>query len=80
MFTIWAAEYVKAENRLGSLEPGKLTDLVVLDRDYFSIPVEEFAKIRAVLTLVGGKVAYRHTSLPLPEAAPLPASTGKGKG
>jgi predicted amidohydrolase YtcJ len=68
MFTIWAAEYMKAENRLGSLEPGKLADLVVLDRDYFSIPVEEFAKIRAVLTLVGGKVAYQHPSLPLPEA------------
>jgi predicted amidohydrolase YtcJ len=80
MFTIWAAEYVKAENRLGSLEPGKLADLVVLDRDYFSIPVEEFAKIRAVLTLVGGKVAYQHPSLALPESAPVPSSTGKSKG
>jgi predicted amidohydrolase YtcJ len=68
MYTIWAAEYVRAENRLGSLEPGKLADLVVLDRDYFSVPLEEFPKIRAILTLVGGKVAYQHPSLPLPEA------------
>jgi predicted amidohydrolase YtcJ len=80
MFTIWAAEYVKAENRLGSLEPGKLADLVVLDRDYFSIPVEEFAKIRAVLTLVGGKVAYQNPSSGLTESAPVPASKEKVKG
>jgi predicted amidohydrolase YtcJ len=65
MFTIWAAEYLKAENRLGSLEPGKLADLVVLDRDYFTVPLEEFPKIRTLLTLVGGEVAYRHPSLPL---------------
>jgi predicted amidohydrolase YtcJ len=74
MYTIWAAEYVKAENRLGSLEPGKMADLVVLDRDYFSIPLTEFPKIRALLTLVGGKVAYQHSSLPLPDS-----SKGKGK-
>src|SRR5919109_774209 len=80
MFTIWAAEYVKAENRLGSLEPHKHADLVVLDRDYFSIPLEEFPKIRVLLTLVGGKVAYQNPSSGLTESAPVPASKEKVKG
>ena len=42
----------------GSLEPNKLADLAVLDRDYMAIPVEDIAKIQSVLTLVGGKVVY----------------------
>ena len=42
----------------GSLEPNKLADLAVLDSDYMAIPVEDIAKIRSVLTLVGGKVVY----------------------
>ena len=59
MYTIWAADYVGRPDRLGSLEPGKLADLVVLDKDFMAIPNEEFHTVRAVLTMVGGKVAYR---------------------
>lgn len=58
MYTIWAADYVGREDRLGSLEPGKFADFVVLDRDYMTIPYEEFSEINALLTMVGGKVVY----------------------
>ena len=38
MITIWAAEYVLKPDKLGSIEKGKLADLVVLDKDFLAIP------------------------------------------
>ena len=58
MATRWAAEYVLREDKIGSLEPGKWADIVILDRDYFTVPDEEIAKTRGVFTMVGGKVVY----------------------
>jgi predicted amidohydrolase YtcJ len=46
------------ENRLGSLEVGKQADLVVLDRDYLSVPAAEIKDLRSTLTMVGGRVVY----------------------
>ena len=50
--------HLRMEDRLGTIEPGKLADLVVLDRDYFSVPDIEIKKIRPVLTVVDGKVVH----------------------
>ena len=46
------------ENDLGSIQPGKLADLVVLDRDYLTVPADEIKDIRPVLTMVGGRIVY----------------------
>jgi predicted amidohydrolase YtcJ len=46
------------EDRIGSLEPGKLADLTVLDRDYFSVSDADIKKIRSVLTIVDGKIVH----------------------
>ncbi len=46
------------EETKGSIEPGKLADLVVLDRDILTIPVDEIKSARVLLTMVGGKVVY----------------------
>lgn len=43
---------------LGTLEPGKYADLVVLDRDYLTIPAEELKLIRPILTMIGGEIVY----------------------
>jgi predicted amidohydrolase YtcJ len=59
MSTIWAAEYVLGQDKLGSLERGKLGDLLVLDRDYFSVPEQEIRKIKPLLTIVGGKIVHQ---------------------
>ncbi len=47
------------ENELGSIEKGKLADLVVLDRDYMTIPAEQIKDIKPLLTMVGGRVVFR---------------------
>jgi predicted amidohydrolase YtcJ len=58
MFTRWAAEYVLREDVLGSLQPGKWADLVVIDRDFLSIPDDEISGMKVLLTAVGGKLIY----------------------
>lgn len=57
MWTTWAPQYMMKED-IGTLEVGKLADFTVLDKDYFTIPVEEFVTIRPQMTVVGGKVQY----------------------
>ena len=56
--TINNARLLFKENSLGSLETGKLADLVVLDRDYLTVPPEQIAAIRPVLTMTGGRIAF----------------------
>ncbi len=63
MWTRWAAEYVRHPDQLGSLEEGKWSDLLVIDRDYFTIPVDDILKIRPLMTMVGGKIEALHGSL-----------------
>ena len=46
------------EKALGSLEAGKQADLVVLDRDYMTVPVADIKSIHPTLTMVGGRVVF----------------------
>lgn len=46
------------ENEKGSLEVGKLGDLILIDRDYMTCPAEEVADIRVLTTVVGGRVVF----------------------
>ena len=55
----WAAENLLRESELGSLEVGKLADFIVIDKDYFDIPVHEIHSIKTLITAVGGKILYR---------------------
>jgi predicted amidohydrolase YtcJ len=48
----------KDEHLLGSLEVGRLGDVVVLNEDYFTVPAERLKKLRSVLTVVGGAVVH----------------------
>jgi predicted amidohydrolase YtcJ len=50
--------FLREEDRLGSIEVGRLADLVVLDRDYFRVPDEELKRIRSALTVVGGQIVH----------------------
>ena len=61
--TTWGAYYVLREDVLGSLEPGKWADFMVIDRDYLKIPEDDIENIRVLMTIVGGKVAHLVPSL-----------------
>jgi predicted amidohydrolase YtcJ len=58
LFTRNNAWFLRMEDKIGSIEPGKLADLVVLDRDYFTVPDADIKKIRAALTIVNGKIVH----------------------
>jgi predicted amidohydrolase YtcJ len=56
----WNGAYVgKEENIKGSIEPGKLADMVVIDRDILTIPPEEIKDIKVLTTIVDGKIVYK---------------------
>jgi predicted amidohydrolase YtcJ len=57
-YTRGNAWYLNREDDLGSIEEGKLADLVVLDRDYFQVSDADLRKIRPILTVVDGKVVH----------------------
>ncbi len=46
------------ENSLGASQPGKLADLLVLDRDYLIIPADQIRNIKPIMTMVGGRMVY----------------------
>jgi len=55
----WGAAYaVFAEHRRGTLAPGMLADVDVLDHDLFTMPPESLATARVAETIVGGKVVF----------------------
>jgi len=62
MMTVEAAYMLHREHELGTLEPGKLADLVVLSDDPQSTDVESLANIEVLLTMVGGVIEYQHLS------------------
>jgi predicted amidohydrolase YtcJ len=47
------------EDDIGTLEAGKYADLVVLDRDYLEVPIDDVRDIKPVMTMMGGEVVYR---------------------
>lgn len=58
MYTLWAAAYSGEEDILGSIETGKLADLVILGGDYMTFPENDLDKLRILMTLVGGQVVH----------------------
>ena len=57
-YTRHNAFFVFQENNLGAIQQGKLADLVVLDRDYLTVPAEQIKNIKPVMTMVGGRVVF----------------------
>ncbi len=57
-YTINNASAEGTEDRKGSITPGKLADLVVLDRDIFEIDPRELKDVEVLMTVLGGQVVY----------------------
>ena len=58
MKTNWSAYYSMEEDKLGTIEVGKLADLVVLGGDYMTVPADEISKIPLLMTVVGGTAMF----------------------
>jgi predicted amidohydrolase YtcJ len=71
--TLWLAtaanKWITWEDDLGSIETGNHADLVVLDKDYFSVPDAQIPTIHSVLTLIEGQVKYDGGVLRIPPRA-----------
>ncbi|MGJ4803251.1 amidohydrolase [Luteimonas sp. SDU82] len=65
-YTIDVAWVNRMDDRLGSIAPGKLADLVVLDRNIFEIPAHEIGKTRVLLTLFEGRPVFGDLGLSSP--------------
>jgi predicted amidohydrolase YtcJ len=60
--TINAAYQLHQDDVTGSIEVGKLADLIVLDRNPLTVPAEEIAGTKVLETVVGGDVVYSATA------------------
>jgi len=60
-YTLNAAYALKQENQTGSIEVGKYADLIVLDKNIFTIPVTTIHDSKVILTLLAGEEVYRAT-------------------
>jgi len=58
LYTAANAWFNFEENDMGSIEAGKLADLVVLDQPYFEVSDEDLKHMRPLLTIVGGRVVH----------------------
>lgn len=69
MYTSSQGWFTKEEDTLGSIEAGKLADLVALSDDYLDpsrVPDEAIKRIKSVLTIVGGNIVYESDVLRVP--------------
>jgi predicted amidohydrolase YtcJ len=63
LYTASNGWFLREEDRLGSIEPGKLADMVVLNQDYFTVRDEDLKKIHSVMTVVGGRIVHDDKTL-----------------
>jgi len=56
--TIENAKVLWWEDKIGSIEPGKLADLAVLDKDILTCPVDDIKETKVLATLINGKIVY----------------------
>jgi len=73
--TAWGSQYLIKEDVLGSLEPGKWADFIVLDRNYLKIPEKEVEDTRVLMTVRGGQVTHLVPSLA--EEIGMPSKTAR---
>ncbi|MDH3431461.1 MAG: amidohydrolase family protein [Gammaproteobacteria bacterium] len=59
LFTRKSAEFLYAESKVGSLEPGKFADFIVVENDYLSGPDSEIKNNKVIMTVLAGETVYQ---------------------
>ncbi|WP_299590234.1 amidohydrolase [Mucilaginibacter sp.] len=72
LYTRGSAWFSNEQQKKGSIKTGQLADLVVLDRDYFTVDEEDIKSIEADLTILGGKVVYAKGAFATHNPPPIP--------
>ncbi|MCP4420149.1 MAG: amidohydrolase family protein, partial [Chloroflexi bacterium] len=65
MMTLDVAYLLHQEDSTGSIEVGKLADLIILDQNLFEVSINKIDKTNVLLTMLGGQIIY--STLPDPE-------------
>lgn len=63
MMTRWSAYPLWRKDELGSIEPGKVADIVILNGDYMRVPVEDLDQLTSVMTFIDGEIVYEAPEL-----------------
>jgi predicted amidohydrolase YtcJ len=63
MMTRWGSYTLWKEDKIGSIEPGKWADIIILNGDYMEVEVEDLDTLYPLMTLVGGKVQFELPAL-----------------
>jgi hypothetical protein len=71
--TVGNAWFTFEENVKGTIEPGRLADMVVLAEDIMTVPAKRIEQMNVLMTMVGGKVVYEHASFRALPAHAAPA-------
>ena len=58
LYTAANGWFLHEEDRIGTIEPGRLADLAVLNQDYFTVPDADLRRIRSIMTVVDGEIVY----------------------
>ena len=61
-FTLGGAYAAHQEFKVGSLEQGKWADFILVDQDYFKVPIEQLYKTQVLQTWIAGKLRYQKDS------------------
>ncbi|MBI1955679.1 MAG: amidohydrolase family protein [Acidobacteria bacterium] len=78
--TRWNARYTLREDRIGSIERGKLADLTVLDRDFLTVPEDDISEVKVLMTILAGKPTYIAASFAPAEGLPVVGYQGPKRG
>jgi predicted amidohydrolase YtcJ len=68
LYTVDAARLIAESDRLGTLQPGRLADVVAYRRDPMSIPVDELRALRPAFTMFGGRIIAHQGKNPVPSS------------
>jgi predicted amidohydrolase YtcJ len=58
-YTINGAYQMRMEDKIGSIEAGKLADLIILEKNLFDVPPDQLTGVRVLLTMMNGKIIHR---------------------
>jgi len=63
MMTRWGGYALWKDDKIGSIEPGKWADIIVLNGDYMDVEVEDLDTLRPIMTMVGGRIVFEDIEL-----------------